>query len=402
MLALLPFVAAIALGDSLPHTPPRAPSPVQEGVSFVVHRQPAVPVVALRLAVLADDPPGYAGAGHLIQHLVYPSLQEQVARVGGRVEMARSADALVYTVSGPANELGYLAGVLRSALRPSQPSEPDLLRARRDLSEERLAEWEVADQHVRSALRVRLFPADLSSAGSEHSAARLTREALPRLWAEIYQPDRVSIVAVGDVTMAAVQEAFGALPPPDATEIAGELRDTVSLQPLAPAEATQGWFGVGYLASELPPAALSVTARLLQQEVGGRTPDSVSVTGEHWWTHHGQAVVLVAAAPASALAVTDAALRGAVGSLAAGLTERRVREAAQALRREMRFYGRTPRQMASLIGAFADHAGDADAAERYFTALGEVDEAQIRAVLRSLEASEPVRVAIPPQKTESK
>jgi predicted Zn-dependent peptidase len=359
-------------------------------------------VVALRLAILADDPAGYAGAGHLIQHLVYPSLQEQVARVGGRVEMARSADALVYAVSGPADELVYLAGVLRSALRPPRPSEADLLRAQRELAEERLAEWEVADQHVRSALRVRLFPSDLSAAGSERSAARLTRDVLPLLWSEIYQPERVSIVAVGDVTLAGVQEAFGTLPPPAAVETAGEARDTVSLQPLAPAEATRGWFGVGYLASDLPAAALSVTARLLQQEVGGRTPDSVSVTGEHWWTHHGQAVVLVAAAPASALAVTDAALRGAVGSLTAGLTERRVREAAQALRREMLFYGRTPRQMASLLGAFADHTGDADAAERYFAALGDVDEAQIRAVLRALQAGAPIRVSIPPQKTESK
>jgi predicted Zn-dependent peptidase len=54
-----------------------------DGATLVVHRQPALPVVALRLSIVANDPPGYAGAGHMMQHLLFPALQDRVHRVGG-------------------------------------------------------------------------------------------------------------------------------------------------------------------------------------------------------------------------------------------------------------------------------------------------------------------------------
>src|SRR3954471_20230357 len=88
-----------------PDTLRTRPAPAQdEPAVVVVQQQPAIPVVALRLSLLADDPPGYAGAGHLLQHLVLPSLEEQVARVGGRVAAVRGSDGLVYQVVGPASE----------------------------------------------------------------------------------------------------------------------------------------------------------------------------------------------------------------------------------------------------------------------------------------------------------
>src|SRR5690349_12189176 len=147
---LLPFLALFATSDTTPPARPLEMEAVQAGVSFVVQRQPAIPLVALRLAILAEDPAGHAGAGHLIQHLVLPTLREQAGRVGATVEMERSSDAIVYTVTGPAAELEYLAGVLRSALQPPRPGQGELLVAGRALSEERLAEWETADQHIRS------------------------------------------------------------------------------------------------------------------------------------------------------------------------------------------------------------------------------------------------------------
>ena len=63
--------------------------------------------------------------------------------MGGRVEVERTADAVVYTVVGPARELDYLAGVLRAALRPRAATEA-LLRGPARPAEERLAEWETA------------------------------------------------------------------------------------------------------------------------------------------------------------------------------------------------------------------------------------------------------------------
>src|SRR5688500_11473477 len=126
---MLNLAVALALAAAAPDTvpPPVAPSVAEPAV--VVLRQPALPIVALRLSLLADDPPGYAGAGHLMQHLLLPRLEERVARVGGRVQAVRTSDAVVYTVVGPAGELGYLAETLNAVLRPPAPGTAEMLAA---------------------------------------------------------------------------------------------------------------------------------------------------------------------------------------------------------------------------------------------------------------------------------
>ncbi|MGI9190363.1 MAG: hypothetical protein ACR2F9_09515, partial [Longimicrobiaceae bacterium] len=111
MLLIALALAAAPLADTA--TVP--PAPARPG-AFVVHEEPSLPLLSLRLSLLVEDPPGYAGAGHLQQHLVYPALREAMERVGGRAEIARTPDALVYSVTGPAAELTYLARALRSAL----------------------------------------------------------------------------------------------------------------------------------------------------------------------------------------------------------------------------------------------------------------------------------------------
>ena len=191
----------------------QAAAAAQDAPAITVHRQPALPTVALRLSIVADDPPGYAGAGHFFQHLLLPALQDQAARVGGRVQAIRGSDAIVYTVVGPASELDYLAGILRSALRAPTPRTEDLLSSRGALAGERAAERETAPQYVRAALRARLFPGDLPAAGTDDAAARLSTARLDEVWGEIYRPERVSIVAVGDVELDAVRRAFRSLPP---------------------------------------------------------------------------------------------------------------------------------------------------------------------------------------------
>ncbi|HLL82734.1 MAG TPA: hypothetical protein VK420_08780, partial [Longimicrobium sp.] len=178
MLNLLLLAALAADTTSLPA------AVRQEGPAVTVHRQPALPLVALRLSLLADDPRGYAGAGHLMQHLHLPGMEEQAARVGGRVQASRTSDALVYTVTGPASELGYLAGVLRGALAVPRPAQSQMLVALNTLSEERAAERETAASYVRAALRQGIFPGELPAAGTPASAARLESAPLDAMWGE--------------------------------------------------------------------------------------------------------------------------------------------------------------------------------------------------------------------------
>jgi predicted Zn-dependent peptidase len=398
MLHLIPLLAALAVGDSVPPVAPFTASTVAQGAAFAVHRQPSVPLVSLRMAILADDPPGYAGAGHLVQHLLLPTLQSRVARVGGEVEMERSADAIVYTLTGPTSELPYLAEVLRSTLRPPAPSDAALLRASRQLAEERLAEWETAEEHVRAAMRASLFPSDISAAGTERSATRFRAEQIPGIWRDIYAPERLSILAVGDVTLEQLQKAFGTLPIGFAdVENHEEAADTVSLAPLAPAQATRGWLGAGFLATELDPAAVSVTARILRDELQDQLPDA-DVAAEHWWTHQGQALVVVLGADGPRVDAARRALNTLASGLDTRLTERLVHDAARSLRREMLFYSRTPDRMAEVLGRFTDRSGDPGAAETFYGRLDEVKLGDVRAVLTHMVEHTPARVEIPAPK----
>lgn len=374
---------------------------------FVVHRQPAIPLVTLRMSLLVDDPAGMAGAGHFIQHLQYARLQSQADVVGGQVRIDRTADAIVYSVTGPAAELHFLAGMLRSTLQPPSAGAGARLTAERELAEERLAEWETAGRHLRAALRGRLFPMDISAAGTQSSAARLADEPLERIWSRLYRPERLAVLAVGDVELAQVRQEFADLPPAPDPEFSRAATDTAALVPLAPAEATRGWFGVGYSAEDLDPVAVNVTARLLGTALAAGVAGSESV-GEHWWTHHGQALVLVVAVPprqgsesASAFSARLTAagrfLRLLPEQMIERVTDEAVASAARAIRHDMLFYSRTPDRMAEVVGHFIDRGGDAESAQRFYAELAEVDAADVRTVLRHLTESPAVRVEIPPQ-----
>lgn len=365
--------------------------------AFAVHRQPAIPLVSLRMSLLANDPPGLAGAGHLFQHLHYPRLESEAQAVGAHVRIDRTADAVVYTITGPAAEIRYLATILRSTLQPPQAGEGARLTAQRDLAEERLAEWETADRHLRSALRTRLFPGDISGAGTDGSAARLGRQPLDEVWARMYRPERLSVLAVGDIDLEQVRREFADLPEGVAVTGGGGMADTATLIPLAPAEATRGWFGVGYDASELPPAAVSIAARLLGDALAERLPGSEAV-GEHWWTHHGQALVLMAAVPPTLVASAPDILQALPSSILAQLSDATVAAAARAIRHDMLFYSRTPDRMAEVLGHFIDRGGDAASAQAFYAELDRVSADAVRRVLRDLVAGTAIRVEIPPQK----
>jgi predicted Zn-dependent peptidase len=412
----------------------------------VVHRQPALPIVALRLSLLADDPPGYAGAGHLFQHLLLPSLQDQVRRVGGRVSVVRTADAVVYTVVGPATELDYLAGVLRSALQAPLAGTTELLIAQRQVAAERSSEREVAPSFVRAALRSGIFPDQLPASGTDAAARRLETAHLDEVWAMMYRPERVMLVAAGDVETSAVLRAFQTLSPAavvstapkdtaadtvpaDSVDADGATADSTSADTVAadsvdadsaaarpgsaaaaPAlgdsirayggiapEATRGWVGAAWSADSVDAAAMSVAARIIRDGLRRRMPDA-QVDAEHWWTHDGQAIALVMAGPGPELPVLRQAATDALDTLAVDVNADAVRRAADAVRREMLFYSRTPDKMVDLLGDFADRTGDRAAAQTFFDALGRVSESDVRSLIEVLKLAVPARVEVPPQR----
>jgi predicted Zn-dependent peptidase len=391
MLLALALIAGLTAGDTT-----AARSTGIAPAAVIVHTQPAIPIVALRMSLLGNDPAGYSGAGYLFQMLALPRLREQVARVGGQVQIQRNADAMVYTVVGPAAELEFLAATLRSVLAPPAAGPGQMVGALLQLEEGRLAEWEIAENHVRATLRSRLFPEALPPAGTVGSAARLDAALLRPLWGELYRPEQVMVVAVGDVGLEQVRRVFADLPAPPRDRLRTTFADTVPLARLAPAEATRAWLGIGYSAAGLDAAAVTVTARLLGDALRERLP-TTDLRAEHWWTHQGQALALVAATPEPQLAAARRALGAGVSALQESLTERLVRDAATAVRREMLHFARTPERMAEVVGSFADREGDPDASQRFFAELQRVRVQDVERVLQQLSRRTPVRMEIPPQ-----
>jgi predicted Zn-dependent peptidase len=389
MLNLL-FLAALAADTTSPPAP-------QEGPAITVHRQPALPLVALRLSLLADDPRGFAGAGHLMQHLHLPAMEEQAARVGARVQASRTSDALVYTVTGPASELGYLAGVLRSALRAPRPAQPQMLVALNALSEERQAERETAASYVRAALRQGIFPRELPAAGTPASAARLESAPLDALWGEMYSPERVSVVAVGGVDAGEVARALRGLPAAGEARLPEAPADTAPALAADTPQASRAWIGWAVAAPDADAAALSVAARLVRIRLQRAIPNS-TVEVEHWWTHRGHALAIVAATTGARAAAARRSVAGALAAAAAALDEAAVRDAAAGVRRDLLFYSRTPERMAEVLGSFADRGEGADAAQRFFAALDAVTVDSVRAALEGARAGEPVTVSVAPQR----
>jgi predicted Zn-dependent peptidase len=381
MLTIL-LMAALA-GDTVP--------------AVTVHRQPGLPVVALRMALLADDPQGFAGAGHLMQHLHLPAMEEQAARVGARVQALRTSDALVYTVTGPAAELDYLAGVLRGALTAPRPAQPQLLMALNALAEERGAERETAASYVRATLRQGVFPGELPAAGTPASARRLETAPLDALWGEMYSPVRLAVVAVGDVRAEQVTRALRGIPAAAGERLVEAMPDTAPALAADTPQATRAWIGWAASAPADDPASLSVAARLLGNRLRrGMAGSAVEV--EHWWTHRGHALAIVVATQGPRAAAARRTVSGAVAGVLGALDEEAVRDAVAGVRRDLLFYSRTPERMAEVLGAFADRGGEPDAAQRFFAALDGVTEASVRAMLEGVRASQAVTVGIAPQR----
>ena len=106
----------------------------------------------------------------------------------------------------------------------------------------------------------------------------------------------------------------------------------------------------------------------------------------------------MSAVPTTLIARAPEVIRTLPATYLSEVTASRIAAAARAIRHDMLFYSRTPDRMAEVLGQFVDRGGDAASAQAYYAALGEVDEDDVRAVLRHLDTSTAIRVEIPPQK----
>lgn len=302
----------------LPAQSPLATSRLQPtaGPQVHVHAQ-ETPLLALRLS--APVPTGVPeGAVELLQELARPAAEATAHAIGARLVLRHDDGRAVIAVSGPAAAFDALVVLLRRATDSPDLSRASLSGARARAEDRVLARLEQPGPRLRRQLHHRLYGGPPPRG---FAAGALSPEAIRRLRARLYDPERLHVVLVGSVPEALLRSAFGnwlpgdgaaALPAPDTSAV-----------PARP-QAHREWGGIAFPV-DADPAVLAVTAEL----VGRRLQSSPLRHGavEAWH------------APAPALILVGAATPGDTAvHTAAGISELEVRDSSEVAPDDVRRY----------------------------------------------------------------
>jgi len=202
------------------------------GIEVVLSPDASLPQVALVSSVRAgfrDDPPGYAGLAHFVEHLTFrgapafASVFELYAEAGATsVNATTSSDTTDYYALLPAAQLerGLWLEARRLALGLDLLDERTALDERGVLLREHELRYGYAPGfRLLSATYAALFPAPHPYHllfPSESSLERLNLDAARRFHAYHYSPERLRLVLAGDfqpeAASAAIERYFGDLP----------------------------------------------------------------------------------------------------------------------------------------------------------------------------------------------
>jgi predicted Zn-dependent peptidase len=367
----------------------------QDGPLLVVREQPVPPLIAIRLSVPFEEPPGLIGAARVLQLLVHDRVRSEVERFGGRVELLRTPAHLVYLVQGPASAFGDMVAILRYAVAPPQGAfrtqSANWLTAR----QEALADLETPDRLIRNRLEAALFP-DLASGRAVPNLTEPPSEAaLEEFWRRWFRPTEMSVVIVGAIDAETGRAAFRGWPEPPAPRPWSSVRVMPGAVP--DPEVISSRAGLGYPASAGEPAALAVAAALIEELLAPlqlRQP-----AAELWWVGGKTALVVIGGAPTGAptsAAQLGAILKGSVAAAAARAATSNLEPQRSRILDALVMRARTPGGMASVLGEFLDRTGEPESAGRFLAELRRVDAAAVRDVLRSLIYRPPIMVELDP------
>lgn len=391
-MTMIPLLLAAALVVQSP----LATYPIQPegGPEVRVHRQ-ATPLVALRLStpVPVTLPEGVV---ELLQELARPYAEAEARRFGARVSLRHDPGRAVMTVTGPATAFDAMVAILRRAAGPPDLSVAALRRARARAEDRVLARLEQPGPRVRRFLHYGLHggPEPRGAAGT-----RVGPEVIRRVRAELYHPDRVRVVLVGDVPDVVIRSAFGDWPTSAEGDRAEARVDTTAAA--ARPRAHREWGGIAFPVDG-DPAVLAVAAALVQQRVDRSALQYGAV--EAWYEPTPALVLIGAATPgdsvveasagisdltvrdSSAVPPTDVRryLRRLIAEAAALAGTDGVLRAGTGVRRRLLLEARTAAGKAEVIGRVADQCGPAVRPDDYLERLEGVDLAEVRGLLRRL------------------
>jgi hypothetical protein len=243
---------------------------LKNGLEAIVVPDRRVPTVALVSAVHAgarDDPAGYAGLSHYVEHLTYrgtesfPSAFALYAEIGATsVNATTSADTTSYFAVLPAAQLerGIWIEARRLAIGLDSIDEHGAAEEQRVLLREHELRFGFRPGlALLTKLYAALYPAPHpyhSLFASEHSLEQLRLQDARWFFARHYRPDRTRVVLVGDLDACAartsIERHFGAIAP--AAPGAAALEPS-ALEPAA--------LGCGWAKRSLTPSLSRITLR---------------------------------------------------------------------------------------------------------------------------------------------
>ena len=380
------------------------------GPLVVVREQPESRLVALRLAVRVEEPPGLEGAARVVVELARAQLEAAAAALGGRASVERTATHAVFRLVGPADEFERLAAaILRAAAGPegTDVGPSALSPARIAAQAQAAAELDTPEPLLRTKLMEALFPELGAASGRGMDLAELTVERLARWWGATAAASRAAVVVAGGVEAAQVVAAFEDWPVRGGRRgwgraVAGRRGERAA--PVAPTrpptpQVVTRWLGMGYPASRRDPAVLAVAAALLDEELA--RAGLTGASAELWWTERRLALVLIAPeGPGRKGGHGEGSVRArlerVMAAVAEGADAAAVARARRRAVRDVLFAARSVEGLAEVIGTMLDRTGEPDAALRFVAALERVDAHDVASALRALRVTRPEVVEVAP------
>lgn len=363
------------------------------GPTIALFESGSTEVVSIRASVPLVERPEEAGAGQILRIQARQRMSGLAERVGARVDVHRTPATLVYQVSGPTQDLDFLAWILREGMAAPDRNRLDAARDEARLALERRLETPEGALGLR--LRRALAPGAVPYTGTLSSLERLDGSRVSAVWARSHHRPDVRVVVAGRIEPTLVLAALADLGLPEsAPQPQTPPGDPPAMTQPDP-EVIRHWVARAFPVDEGSGAAVLVAARhltgVLQEE-----PGDYETAVEIWEPGPGQALVISGAAYPRAQQAMRERISGLLAEALRNLDSSRVEELAAALRAELRYTARTPWGLADLVGQGWDASGDPDGAERLMSQLTRVRADDIRDLLEALAAGPTVEEEIRP------
>lgn len=357
-----------------------------DGPAIAVFHVGSSEVVSIRVSVPLTETAEEAGAGQLLRIQARDRMESLASRIGARVEVHRTAGALVYQVSGSVQDADFLGWILKEGMGPPQSSRFDA--AVREARVELQRQLETPEGTLARRLVQGLSPGTSPLQGTEGILDRMDPSRLSAIWARSHVRQDARVVVVGRLDVPLILAAISdlGLPQEGPTPQFPPLQMTG--ESLGAPEIIRHWTARAFSLPDGGAVGLIASRHLslLLQE----SPGDYEASVELWEVGRNRALVLSGAAYPRSRQSLQNRLQGLLQEGLERLDETRVQWLAAELETEVRLAARYPWRLAELAGQAWDTGRGPGGVADLVQELRGATAGEIQAFLQELQATEPV------------